>query len=285
MPIKTQIPKFPTPHWQDDKSRARVYVGDFMEVQRYLPRRAFDLVFADPPFNIGYSYDKYDDKKDWMQYLTWTRGWLSACKLLLKPTGTIYVAIHLSYMAEVRQMMDIVGFNWRDTIAWHYTFGPAQKGKFTPSWVPIHYATASPDEWVWNEAEVRVPSARQLKYGDKRANSNGKLPDNVWVLHPDAYNTHFPPGGNMMLESRVCGTFKERTTHPCQMPEAVLDRIIRVSSKPGGLILDPFLGSGTTMATALKLNRRCVGVELSDNYVDNIVKPRVYSVLGKQKCQ
>ena len=67
---------------------------------------------------------------------------------------------------------------------------------------------------------------------------------------------------------RVCGTFKERTGHPCQMPEAVLERIIRVSSNPGDLVLDPFAGSGTTLAAAKRLGRRYLGIELSPEYAD-----------------
>ena len=68
----------------------------------------------------------------------------------------------------------------------------------------------------------------------------------------------------------MCGTFKERTGHPCQMPEAVLERIIRVSSNPGDLVLDPFAGSGTTLATARKLGRRYLGIELSEEYAEGV---------------
>ena len=67
---------------------------------------------------------------------------------------------------------------------------------------------------------------------------------------------------------RVCGTFKERTGHPCQMPEAVLERIIRVASNPGDLVLDPFAGSGTTLAVAKRLGRQYLGIELSEEYAE-----------------
>jgi site-specific DNA-methyltransferase (adenine-specific) len=72
--------------------------------------------------------------------------------------------------------------------------------------------------------------------------------------------------------SRVCGTFKERLNHPCQMPEAVLERIIRVASDPGDLVIDPFAGSGTTLAVAQKLGRRFLGCELSDEYAEGVRK-------------
>jgi DNA modification methylase len=70
----------------------------------------------------------------------------------------------------------------------------------------------------------------------------------------------------------VCGTFRERTGHPCQMPEAVLERIIRVATNPGSLVIDPFAGSGTTLAVAKKLGRKFLGVELSDVYADGVRK-------------
>ena len=72
--------------------------------------------------------------------------------------------------------------------------------------------------------------------------------------------------------SRVCGTFKERVDHPCQMPEAVLERIIRVASNPGDLVLDPFAGSGTTLAAAKTLGRNWFGIELSERYAEQIAR-------------
>ena len=97
---------------------------------------------------------------------------------------------------------------------------------------------------------VRVPSARQTTYADKRANPKGKVPDDVWSF------------------SRLCGTFKERVQwHPCQMPEKVLERIISVSSNEGDLVLDPFSGSGTTCTAAALLGRRYLGIDISEKYV------------------
>jgi DNA modification methylase len=115
-----------------------------------------------------------------------------------------------------------------------------------------------------------VPSARQTTYADRRANPAGKLPDDTWILRPQEDGSFFRPDEDTWFVSRVCGTFKERTQHPCQMPEAVLDRIIRVSSNPGDLVLDPFGGSGTTLAEAKRLGRHYLGVELSVEYAEHI---------------
>jgi DNA modification methylase len=103
-----------------------------------------------------------------------------------------------------------------------------------------------------------------------RANPVGKLPDDTWVLRPQESEGHFRPDQDTWFASRVCGTFRERTGHPCQMPEAVLERIIRATTNPGDLVIDPFAGSGTTLAVAKKLGRRFLGVELSEVYADGI---------------
>jgi site-specific DNA-methyltransferase (adenine-specific) len=117
---------------------------------------------------------------------------------------------------------------------------------------------------------VRVPSARLTTYADRRANPAGKLPDDTWVLRPQEEERCFQSDTDTWYVARVCGTFKERTGHPCQMPEALLERIIRVSSNPGDLVLDPFAGSGTTLATAKRLGRRYLGVELSAEYAARV---------------
>jgi site-specific DNA-methyltransferase (adenine-specific) len=127
------------------------------------------------------------------------------------------------------------------------------------------------------DPQVRVPSARALVYADKRANPAGRLPDDTWIVRPAADDSWvlrpqdlpegFQPTDDTWYYARVAGTFKERQGfHGCQMPEQLLGRIIRVSSNPSDIVLDPFAGSGTTLAVAKKLGRRWVGCELSEEY-------------------
>jgi site-specific DNA-methyltransferase (adenine-specific) len=113
-----------------------------------------------------------------------------------------------------------------------------------------------------------VPSARALVYADKRANPNGRLPDDTWILRPQDLGHGFDTMDDTVYFARVAGTFSERQGfHGCQMPEQLLGRIVRVSSNPGDVVLDPFAGSGTTLAVAKKLGRQWIGCELSDEYV------------------
>jgi site-specific DNA-methyltransferase (adenine-specific) len=90
------------------------------------------------------------------------------------------------------------------------------------------------------------------------------------VLRPQEDDRLFPPESDTWYVSRVCGTFHERVDHPCQMPEAVLERIIRVASNPGDVVLDPFAGSGTTLAAAQNLGRDWLGIELSEKYAEQV---------------
>jgi site-specific DNA-methyltransferase (adenine-specific) len=246
--------------------------GDCLDVLADLPEGSADLVFADPPFNIGYQYDVYDDRRAKADYLEWAERWLRAALRVLKPSGSFFLAIGDEYAAEHKVLLDKLGLTLRNWIVWHYTFGVNCTRKFNRSHAHIFYYIRDRKNYTFNPEPVRVPSARQTTYADARANPVGKLPDDTWVLRPQETQDHFRADQDTWFVSRVCGTFKERVSHPCQMPEAVLERIIRVASNPGELVLDPFAGSGTTVAVAKKLGRRYLGIELSEEYAENVRK-------------
>jgi DNA modification methylase len=230
----------------------QVLCGDCVEILRKAKEPFADLIFADPPFNIGYKYDAYDDKKASDKYLAWTRDWIGQCARVLKPHGSFYIAIGDEYAAQIKLMVeDEFKLTLRNWIIWHYTFGQQTRNKFARSHTHLLYFVKDAKSFTFNDEVVRVISDRQKKYSDKRANPAGKMPDDVWNEYP-----------------RVCGTFRERTGFPCQMPESLLARIIRVSSSEGDWVLDPFCGSATTAAVARKLNRRYTTIDLSETYVE-----------------
>jgi site-specific DNA-methyltransferase (adenine-specific) len=255
-----------------------------------------DLIFADPPYNIGYKYDDYEDTRHDEDYLQWTYDWIDACAKLLKPTGSFFILIGDEYAAETRIHLkklehdrQLVFRNW---IIWHYTFGQNCKAKFNRSHAHLFYCVGSGAfdkskfnvkgnigtkahlPFTFNREAIAVPSARQTTYGDARANPGGKLPDDTWYLRPqevekEGVERYFHPGEDTWYLSRLCGTFKERVGwHPCQLPESLLERIIKVSSNAGDLVLDPFSGSGTTLAVAARLGRRWLGCEMSEEYAE-----------------
>lgn len=272
--------------------------ADSVDYLNSLPEGWCDLAFADPPFNIGYLYHGYDDKKDVDEYVDWSERWMRAVYRALKPTGSFYLAIGDEFAADLCvAARRKIGFHLRNWIIWHYTFGQQTKKMFAKSHTHILYFSKEKPEagmtnLTFNADAVRVKSARQTTYNDLRANSKGKLPDDTWFLRPQETafaesgyakfvenNPHIPqdqflpvdffdPTSDTWYVSRLCGTFKEREGwHGCQMPIAVLDRIIKASSNPGDVVLDPFNGSGTTVVSAALLGRKYVGIDQSAEYV------------------
>ncbi len=230
-----------------------------------------DLIFADPPFNIGYDYDKYDDKVDYDAYVAWTHDWMKACCDVLLSHGSFWIAIGDDYAAEVKMTARQLGLTMRNWIIWYYTFGQNTKKKFSRSHTHIFYFVKDPKNFTFNDDVIRVPSARQTTYNDKRADARGKVPDDTWILRPQEIEDAgaFEAGEDTWHIPRVCGTFKERRGfHGCQMPEKLLERIILTASDPGQFVLDPFSGSGTTVAVAAKNGRKFLGIDLSENYVE-----------------
>ncbi len=269
----------------------QVHVGDCIEMMNAWPADSVDLVFADPPYNIGYQYDEYEDTRDDDDYVAWTNRWIDGCARLLKPTGSLYILIGDEYAAETRMHLKRLEADrklaFRNWIIWHYTFGQNCKLKFNRSHAHLFYCVGSAalDKWTlkdppftFNRGAIAVPSARQTTYGDRRANPTGKLPDDTWYLRPqevekEGIAAFLKPEEDTWYLSRLCGTFKERQGwHPCQLPEALLERIIKVSSNEGDVVFDPFVGSGTTLAVAARLKRQWIGCEFSKDYAKQAEK-------------
>lgn len=213
-----------------------------------------DLIFCDPPFNIGHSYDRYEDKRPAADYLAWCRSWITPAVAALKPRGAFWLAIGDDFAAELNLLCKEAGLVQRNWVIWHFRFGPHLTSKFGRNKTHLQYFTKGKGKPAyWNPDAVREKSVRQ-EIGDKRADPRGRVPGDVWDF------------------SRICGTFKERTDHPCQMPEAVLERILKSTCPPNGLALDPFSGSGVTHAAGLKTNRFVHSCEISEPYCNLAIK-------------
>lgn len=235
----------------------KVHLGDCIEIMKTFPSNSIDLIFADPPFNIGMKYDNYKDNKSYEEYFNWSKIWISECHRILKKSGSIYIAIGDEFAAEINLILKKIGYNFRNWIIWYYTFGQNQRKKFNRAHTHILYYAKDKGEFYFNDDTIRIPSARQLIYNDRRAHPRGKVPDDVWEF------------------SRVCGTFNERLgDHPCQMPESLLERIIGASSKEKDLVLDPFGGTGTTATVAAKLKRNFITIDISEKYI-NVINKRL----------
>ena len=160
--------------------------GDCIAGMNALPEGCVDLVFADPPFNIGYAYDVYFDSLDQARYLKWSRDWIRAVHRILKKDGTFWLAIGDENAAELKLESQKIGFACRSWVIWYYTFGVNCQKKFTRSHTHLFYFVKDPNQFTFRSdaPENRIPSARQLVYADSRANPKGRLPDDTWLIRP-----------------------------------------------------------------------------------------------------
>jgi site-specific DNA-methyltransferase (adenine-specific) len=201
-----------------------------------------DLIVADPPDNIGLKYDGFKDRQPTSKYEANIRLWLSTMTRLTN--GPIFFTFNEKWTRIVENAIEEIGIHLIQRLHWHYTFGQDQtkNGKYALCHRPIYWLNS---DFVQPE-QIKVPSARQTTYKDKRAAKDGKMPENVWKF------------------SRVCGSFKEkRLWVPTQLPELLVERIVKGHCCPNGRVLDPFLGSGTTAIVCQKLGLDCVGIEIS----------------------
>ena len=263
--------------------RVRLYAGDCREILAGLVearKHAVDLVFADPPFNWSRAYDRWettgakqaggravrdsaggydtwDDAIPREDYLAFTHQWISACVNALRPGGSLWINIPDDTAAEivvyVKNTLKLPLVNW---CIWHYRFGQNRASAFINSKVHALHFVKPGGLAMWRPERILEPSDRATTYFDPRTLSKKdgmpagmRLPMDVW------YGQFW---------GRVQGNNKERRPgHDNQLPEAYLERVILACSDEDQLVLDPFLGSGTTGTVAQSYNRRFIGCEFS----------------------
>jgi hypothetical protein len=180
----------------------QLHDGDCVAGLRQIPDGSVDLAFADPPFNIGYDYDSYDDRLASDHYLDWCRKWMGEVVRALKGDGTFWLAIGDEYAAELKVLMQReLGLTCRSWVVWYYTFGVNCKNKFNRSHVHLFHMVKDAKRFTFNVPDVSIPSARQLVYGDRRANPRGRLPDDTWILRPQDLPEGFAADGDTSRES------------------------------------------------------------------------------------
>ena len=244
---------------------AKLFVTDCRKALNSIDRGSADLVFADPPFNIGVNYGvSWDDKMHPTDFEDFTRQWLCMIGQCLRPGGSFFVHVPDSMALMVGHYLQSMGSTWtlKNWVILHQQFGQYRETSFIASKHHllhfVKYSDGVPQQPTWNVEEVLEPSKRLLM-GDKRVNTakfKGWRPFlDVWY------------GENL---GRVQGNNAERRpVHPNQLPEMYLARIIRCASNPGDLIVDPFVGSGTSLVVARALGRRVAGSEVNPEYAES----------------
>ena len=239
------------------KNEAKIIWGDVLEALSSIPNNSVDLIFADPPYNIGKNFNGRLDR--WSSdeaYLNWCYQWLELCMAKLKPTGSFYVMTSTQNMPHfdifLRSRINILS-----RIIWAYdSSGVQARNYFGSLYEPILFCVKDEEHYTFNANDILV---------EARSGAVRKLIDYRKSI-PTLYNSTKVPG-NVWYIPRVRYRMGEYENHPTQKPEALLSRIILASSNVGDTVLDPFSGTFTTSAVAQKLNRKTIGIEIEEEYV------------------
>ena len=244
-----------------------LYNMDCIKGMGKLPCNFINATITSPPYNIG---KEYETKMSIGEYLNWCSLWLSHVYNITKNDGTLLV--NLGYL-EVKNkgrnvpipylLWDRTNFYLLQEIIWNYGAGVACRKILSPRNEKILWYVKDKDNYTFNLDSIRDPNVKypnQRKNGKLRCNPLGKNPSDVWRI--------------AKVTSGKNRASKERTKHPAQFPVELIERLVKGFTNRGDLILDPFIGSGTTSEVCLKNNRICIGFEINEDYC-KITKDRL----------
>ena len=240
-----------------------IWLGDSIEWLRSLESSSVDLVFADPPYNIKKA--EWDTFESQQEYVNWSVRWIEQAARVLKPEGTLYVCGFSEILADLRLPASrfFKGCRW---VVWHYK----NKANLGNDWGRSHESILhfrKSREFTFNVDDVRIPYGEHtLKYPahpQAETSQYGKAAnkDRIWHPHPRGAKPK-----DVLEITTTCNGMHEKTPHPTQKPEELLRKIVLASSSPGDVVVDPFLGSGTTAVVAEQLKRQWKGCDLSTEF-------------------
>lgn len=241
----------------------KIIHGDCIKVMEILPPAKFQLIFADPPFNIGKEYrGDSDDALPLSEYREWTFSWIDQCIRLLRYSGVLiihHIPVHAIWIANY--LLEKLTFqNW---VAWKANSWPVTSRMNGEHYVFLVFSESKPKYHSWGDVVAHKTCRHCGKYladwggKEKLRNPRGKRVSDVWTD----------------IE-RIRHKSKKFRKDANELPEAVLERFVKLYTSEGDFVLDPFLGTGTTAAVAKRLNREFVGIEQSSEYIQ-IAKKRI----------
>jgi DNA modification methylase len=227
--------------------------------------KSVTLIVTSPPYNIDIKYGnihkngrvvkskgvKYNDKLAEEEYKALLSKAFTECKRVLKDNGSIWVNIKNRYLKDVVVppfwIMDFFKDMYlKNIVIWNFDWGGSTNKRFSPRYEYVFWFTKNKKNYIFDLDKVKVPA---LNYRPDRFKSQMKNPSDVWYIQ------------------MVSGNYPERTSHPAQYPEELIERIVKVASKEGDIVLDPFIGSGTTARIAKDLSRKYIGYEINPEYI------------------
>lgn len=239
----------------------KIWIGDAVVWLQSLPDSSVDLVFADPPYNIKKA--EWDTFKSQQAYLEWSLLWIKQAARVLKDTGTLYVCGFSEILADIKlpALKYFRGCRW---LVWHYK----NKANLSKDWGRSHESILhfrKSKSFTMNIDDVRIPYGNHtLKYPEHpqaETSQYGKGKKHVWQPHPRGAKPR-----DVIELPTINNSMSETTPHPTQKPEELVRKFVLASSNPGDLVVDPFLGSGTTAVVAEQLGRQWQGCDQSFEY-------------------
>lgn len=251
--------------------RVVVYPGDCQELLRSVPSESVQLVVTSPPYNIG---KEYETKLQLDAYIEQQASIIRECVRVLSATGSICWQVGNYVNAGTIIPLDTVLYpvftslklKMRNRIIWHFEHGLHCSRRFSGRYETIMWFTKG-DDYVFNLDPVRVaqkyPGKKHFKgprAGQYSCNPLGKNPGDLWVI-PNVKSNHV-----------------EKTAHPCQFPVELIERLVLCMTNEGDWVLDPFLGTGTSIIAAIRHKRRGVGAETVAKYI-KLAQDRIHQEL------
>lgn len=252
-----------------------IYNVDSLMALPQLPEQCVQLSITSPPYNIGKAYESIMPISE---YVDWCEKWMTELFRISTQNGAFMLnlgyfevpgrgrAVPISYL-----LWDKSPFYMQQEVVWHYEAGVASKKYLSPRNEKFIWYVRDKENYIFNLDPIRDPNVKypnQKKHGKLRCNPLGKNPGDVWC---------YPK-----VTSGKNRSSKERTNHPAQFPVSVIEKFVLGMSNPDDIILDPFVGSGSTCIAALKHKRKVIGFELSAEYCE-IAKQRVETYLNSDQ--
>ena len=261
------------PYYEND--HVLIFNRECVSAMQLLENEIIDLTVTSPPYNIGKEYEKNLSIED---YIKWTGEWVKAVYSLTKSNGAFLFNLgYVSFDSRAKAIplpyliWQTVPFFLIQEIVWNYGAGVAGRNFLSPRNEKWLWYIKNEQQYTFNLDDIRDPDVKypnQKKNGKLRCNTLGKNPSDVWQI--------------AKVTSGADRSSPERTPHPAQFPTDLIDRIVKGFSNSGDIILDPFMGSGSTAFSAIKNGRKAVGFEVREDYC-NIIARRIECMLDEEK--
>ncbi|MCA6072759.1 MAG: site-specific DNA-methyltransferase [Endomicrobium sp.] len=246
-----------------------ITAGNCLDLLKRLPDNSVAMAFADPPFNLKKKYGKYNDHLKNQEYLDWCKIWILELVRITRPTGSIFLHNIPKWLIRYSHFLDDVA-SFKHWIAWDAQTAPMGR-TLQPNHYGILFYAKDSEKLIFNE--LRYPHKRTRQTNMLAKDYGGKK----YLLHP-----YGPLVSDVWIDIHRIKHSKYRDTHPCQLPIHLLERLILMATNENDIVLDPFVGTGTTAIAAKKLGRHYIGFDVDNDYVD-ITKDKLKNVESNSK--